>query len=65
MSVRSALSAVALSAGIMLGLVLLILIISFGAIFAIIFRNRRGGFHYFAGGDGINCSHAAATGKQE
>ena len=65
MSVRSALSAGTLSAGIILAVVLLILIISFGAIFAISLRNRRAGFSYFAGGLGGNCSHTAATGEQE
>jgi hypothetical protein len=36
--------------GFALALALLILIISFGAIVAISFRNRRPGFGYFAGG---------------
>ena len=65
MSVRSALNAGAIGSGIILALVLMILIVSLGAIFAIIFPNRRDGFSYFAGGMGSNCSHAAATGKQE
>ena len=43
-----------------LGLALLILIVSFGAIVSISFRNRRSGFSYFAGGMISNCSHTAA-----
>jgi hypothetical protein len=48
---------------VVLALALLILIISFGAVFALIsFRNRRPG--YFGSGMGSNCSHAAAIGEQ-
>jgi hypothetical protein len=59
MSVRFALCVPA----IILALVLLIIIVSLGAIVSISFRNRRSGFSYFAGGMMSNCSHAAA-GKQ-
>ncbi len=59
MSVRSPLYALAF----VFGLVLLILIVSLGAIFAITFRNRRPGFSYFAGGI-RSCSHAFETGEQ-
>jgi hypothetical protein len=48
---------------VILALALLILIISFGAVFAVIsFRNRRPG--YFGSEMGSNCSHAAAIGEQ-
>ena len=45
MSVRSTLQLLAIA----LALVLLIVVV-FGAIFALAYRNRRGGFNYFAPG---------------
>jgi hypothetical protein len=56
MSVRFALCMPAF----ILALVLLMVIVSFGAIVSISCRNRRSGFSYFAGGMMSNCSHAAA-----
>jgi hypothetical protein len=52
-------------AGIILAVVLLILIISFGAIVAISLRQSSCRLQLFRRRDGSNCSHAAATGKQE
>ncbi len=46
MSVRSTLQLLAIA----LALVLLIIVVVFGAIFALAYRNRRGGFNYFAPG---------------
>jgi hypothetical protein len=47
MSVRSAFYVLQ----IVLALGLLVIVVVFGAIFALAYRNRRGGFNYFAPGD--------------
>jgi uncharacterized membrane protein YidH (DUF202 family) len=55
MSVRSALRAWTRSAlyvlSFVLGIVLLVLFLVFGAIVAVVYRNRRAGFSYFASVD--------------